>query len=67
MDRLSKLLKGTKLGHASQEKIAELPGSSGPSKQFTLPEVAKHATKKDLYIIIHDKVYDVTSFVDEHP
>jgi len=37
------------------------------SKEFTLAEVTAHNTKKDLYMVIHDKVYDVTSFVDEHP
>ncbi|KAJ5225895.1 cytochrome b5 [Penicillium chermesinum] len=37
------------------------------SKEFTLKEVSEHATKKDLYMVIHDKVYDCTSFVDEHP
>ena len=37
------------------------------SKEFTLQEVTAHNTKKDLYMVIHDKVYDCTSFVDEHP
>jgi len=37
------------------------------SKEFTLAEVTAHNTKKDLYMVIHDKVYDCTSFVDEHP
>jgi cytochrome b involved in lipid metabolism len=37
------------------------------SKEFTFSEVAEHAGKKDLYMIIHDKVYNTTSFVDEHP
>lgn len=37
------------------------------SKEFTLQEIAAHNTKKDLYMVIHDKVYDCTSFVDEHP
>ncbi|KAL2846905.1 cytochrome b5 [Aspergillus pseudoustus] len=36
-------------------------------KSFTSAEVASHKSKGDLYIIIHDKIYDVTSFVDEHP
>jgi len=27
----------------------------------------EHTTKKDLYVVIHDKVYDSSSFVDEHP
>lgn len=37
------------------------------TKQFTLKEVAEHKTKKDLYLVIHDKVYDASTFVDEHP
>ena len=36
-------------------------------KQFTYADVAEHSSKKDLYIVIHDKVYNVSSFVDEHP
>jgi hypothetical protein len=36
-------------------------------KELTLAEVATHTTKKDLYMVIHDKVYDCSSFVDEHP
>ncbi|CZT25301.1 probable cytochrome b5 [Ramularia collo-cygni] len=37
------------------------------SKEFTFSDVAEHTSKKDLYMIVHDKVYDVGSFVDEHP
>lgn len=36
-------------------------------KEFTLQEVAAHDTKKDLYMIVNEKVYDISSFVDEHP
>jgi len=36
-------------------------------KELTYAEVAEHNTKKDVYLVIHDKVYDTTSFVDEHP
>ncbi|EED23361.1 cytochrome b5, putative [Talaromyces stipitatus ATCC 10500] len=36
-------------------------------KSFTYAEVSAHTTKKDLHMVIHDKVYDVSSFVDEHP
>ncbi|KAK2041301.1 cytochrome b5 [Colletotrichum somersetense] len=35
--------------------------------ELTFQDVAEHNTKKDLYMVIHDKVYDVTKFVDEHP
>ncbi|KAL4970726.1 cytochrome b5-like heme/steroid binding domain-containing protein [Aspergillus stella-maris] len=37
------------------------------AKEFTFKEVAEHNSKKDLYLVVHDKVYDCTSFVDEHP
>lgn len=32
-----------------------------------IEEVRKHNTKKDCWVIIHNKVYDVSDFVDEHP
>lgn len=30
-------------------------------------EVQRHKTKDDLYLIIRGKVYDASSFVDDHP
>ncbi|CAJ2504874.1 Uu.00g122680.m01.CDS01 [Anthostomella pinea] len=36
-------------------------------KEYTYQDVAEHNTKKDLFVVIHDKVYDCTKFVDEHP
>ncbi|KAF2438250.1 cytochrome b5 [Karstenula rhodostoma CBS 690.94] len=36
-------------------------------KEFTYSDVSEHSTKKDLYIVVHDKVYNASSFVDEHP
>lgn len=36
-------------------------------KEFTYSDVSEHSSKKDLYMVIHDKVYDCGSFVDEHP
>ncbi|QCE02525.1 cytochrome-b5 reductase [Vigna unguiculata] len=40
-------------------------GSS--TKTFTFEEVAKHNHKKDCWIIIKGKAYDVTPFLDDHP
>ncbi|KAJ5513511.1 Cytochrome b5 [Penicillium fimorum] len=40
---------------------------SASAKQLTLQEVAKHSTKKDLYLILNDKIYDCTNFAKEHP
>ncbi|WPH02391.1 putative cytochrome b5 [Acrodontium crateriforme] len=36
-------------------------------KEFTLSDVSEHTTKKDLFMVVHDKVYNVSGFVDEHP
>ncbi|KAF7722601.1 hypothetical protein EC973_002914 [Apophysomyces ossiformis] len=35
--------------------------------KFTVEEVAKHKQDNDCWVVIHDKVYDVTSFLDDHP
>lgn len=32
-----------------------------------ISEVRKHNTRKDCWVIIHDKAYDVLHFIDEHP
>jgi cytochrome b involved in lipid metabolism len=37
------------------------------SEELSYSDVSSHSTKKDLYVVIHDKVYNASSFVDEHP
>ena len=37
------------------------------TKEFTYSDVSEHTSKKDIYMVIHDKVYNTSSFVDEHP
>ncbi|KAJ3698500.1 hypothetical protein LUZ61_002205 [Rhynchospora tenuis] len=34
---------------------------------YTKEQVSKHNTRTDCWIIVKDKVYDVTSYVEEHP
>jgi len=36
-------------------------------KVFTLEEVKKHDSGKDCWCVVHNKVYDVTEFLAEHP
>lgn len=37
------------------------------AKKITFDELSKHTTAKSLWIAIHNKVYDVTKFLEEHP
>ncbi|XP_042493941.1 cytochrome B5-like [Macadamia integrifolia] len=37
------------------------------TKSFSLSEVSLHTSKKDCWIVVHGKVYDVTVFLEEHP
>jgi len=36
-------------------------------KKFSTKEVEGHKDKNSTWLIIHDKVYDVTKFLEEHP
>ncbi|KAK6508328.1 hypothetical protein TWF506_010423 [Arthrobotrys conoides] len=37
------------------------------TKEYTYADVAAHDSKESMYVVIDDKVYDVSPFVDEHP
>jgi len=40
---------------------------SAELKRYTLEEVKKHTSSDSCWVIIHDKVYDMSKFLDEHP
>merc|ERR1740139_867054 len=47
-------------------------GSAGPSlpagqAYYTKEDVAKHTTKNDCWVILNDRVLNVTNFLSEHP
>ncbi|CAN7991855.1 unnamed protein product [Ixodes hexagonus] len=37
------------------------------SKTFTLADIEKHNEKNSAWLLIHNAVYDVTKFMEEHP
>uniref|UniRef100_A0A7E4ZW66 Cytochrome b5 n=1 Tax=Panagrellus redivivus TaxID=6233 RepID=A0A7E4ZW66_PANRE len=43
------------------------PNASSELKIFSLAEVQQHNTPESLWMIINDKVYDLTKFAMEHP
>ncbi|CAG5855957.1 unnamed protein product [Menidia menidia] len=50
---------------SSSEKNGEAADSG--VKYYTLEEIRVHNMSSDTWLIIHDKVYDITHFLDEHP
>lgn len=42
-------------------------GASPAKKVYTLADLKANATEKSCFILVHGKVYNVTSFLDEHP
>ncbi|XP_002973410.2 cytochrome B5-like protein [Selaginella moellendorffii] len=53
----------------SRSNSANLGNADGLKgrKSYTLAEVSKHKSRDDCWIIVKNKVYDVTSYVEEHP
>ncbi|KAH3672788.1 hypothetical protein WICMUC_004010 [Wickerhamomyces mucosus] len=56
------------------KKASKIRSSSNTGDQnsfkpqvYTLDEIAKHNTAQDVWMIIHNKVYDITSIIEQHP
>ncbi|XP_006809999.1 cytochrome b5, partial [Neolamprologus brichardi] len=47
--------------------MGEEKKSSAGVKYYRLAEIEKQNSFKSTWIIIHNKVYDVTKFLEEHP
>ncbi|XP_029662769.1 cytochrome b5 isoform X1 [Formica exsecta] len=47
--------------------VKEDTSAASSSKLFTRAEVAKHTDPNDTWIIIHNNIYNVTPFLNEHP
>ncbi len=47
--------------------INNLPQQTVNPDGYTAQDVALHATREDCWMIVHDKVYNITPFVSVHP
>ncbi len=52
---------------SSQDAVALASSAPKELNRFTVEEVARHAAPDDCWIIVKGCVYDVTSYVEEHP
>ena len=44
-----------------------LKNDKNPNCWIRMEEVQKHITDDSAWIVIHDKVYDITNYIDQHP
>ena len=54
-------------GGAADDRASKIRTKVDPSTPYARDEIATHASVDDLWVIIDDKVYDLTDYVDEHP
>lgn len=47
--------------------LSSSSSSSSSENKYSLTEVEKHNTQESAWIVIHNEVYDVTTFLDDHP
>lgn len=61
-------LTNTSSGPANTTSVGETcePTEDGV-KYYTLEDIRVHNMSNDTWLIIHDKVYDITTFLEEHP
>ena len=52
---------------AAAPEPAEEKKDTGAKKLFTMDEVRKHNNEHDCWIIINDRVYDATKYLEHHP
>ncbi|OAY27216.1 cytochrome B5-like protein [Manihot esculenta] len=56
-----------RLKSAQRQKVQSSISEKKVSKFYSKAEVSLHNKRTDCWIIIKEKVYDVTSYVEEHP
>ena len=66
MGQCAAMLSG-KGGVSSPRASAESAAAPASVRRIAMTEVAQHASATDAWIVVKDKVYDCTSFLDSHP
>ncbi len=51
----------------SSSQANNTPSSSQASAGYTMAEIAKHSLENNCWLLINNKVYDVTKFIPDHP
>merc|ERR1719158_1468273 len=54
-------------GGGAKGGAAPAAAAAGGGKSFTLAEVASHNSKSSCWVILHNRVLDVTTFLKDHP
>lgn len=52
---------------ALESDVLEVSAGNQQFSQYSLEEIAKHNLDSDCWLIIHDKVVDVTNYLSKHP
>jgi hypothetical protein len=50
---------------ASSVPVTTGTGTGADEKAYTLESLKEHSSRESLWMLLHDKVYDVTRFMDE--
>ncbi|KAJ3171577.1 hypothetical protein HDU88_007657 [Geranomyces variabilis] len=66
---------GTDLSAAEQTEARPTEANTGPEpkaapppqKDYTMEEVSKHNTEKDVWVVVNGQVLDATNFLKDHP